>query len=327
MFVEFKDFQSNFEEHKPAFDQIREYLSNLASTFEDIDFDKKEEYIQSDCASLSKDSVNNLYNKYVENELIKSAIVTSGFLKEYSKHFSDRNAIVIGKSDSFIKQEPGISFKPMSFSDLDLKKMWVSEHMTNMSKIYILNILSHLHTIGCRLYDIVNSPNIDISKFSKILAKEIDKMRKKIPRCNEAFDIIKDSVGLLENNFTQYYRDSIESENMSLIMESFISDVLVCQKPSSVLTHQFRKIIMFIKKLSAGNNDPMVKQLFGLLKNNFKLMEKYSPKEHTQTFDANEITKDKQEYEEMFAGVEEKEPDPNFLRDMMAKAAPSADNK
>ena len=135
-----------------------------------------------------------------------------------------------------------------------------------MTKKYILTVFHHTYVIGNNLYQILNSPNIDIKKFSSILIKEIGKMKGNIPKCKEAFSIIEESVDLLETNFDQYYRDSVESENLGLIMENFIGDVLKQQKPSAVLTNQFRKIIMFIKKLSSGNKDPMVQQLFKLLK-------------------------------------------------------------
>jgi hypothetical protein len=99
-------------------------------------------------------------------------------------------------------------------------------------------------------------------------------MKKTIPRCDKAFDIIKNSVELLEGNFKGYYRNSVEAENPSIIVESFIIDVSMSQKANASITGQFRRIIMYMKKQSANNNDPRVKQLFKILNSQFDLMAK-----------------------------------------------------
>jgi hypothetical protein len=143
-----------------------------------------------------------------------------------------------------------------------------------MAKKYILNILSHTYLIGHEVYEIITAPNIDIKKFSRVLLANIDKMKKTIPRCDKAFDIIKNSVEMLENNFKGYYKNSVESANPSVIIESFIVDVSMSQKSNAVITGQFRRIIMHMKKQAANNTDPRVKKLFKILNSQFDLMAK-----------------------------------------------------
>lgn len=326
-FLKFEGFRKMFNEYESDLKMIESFNNNLKKTFIDIDFKKKEDTID-EYKSLNEESINNLYKKYVVSDLIKSIIITSGNLKPHFKYFEHINKIEIGKSDLFIKREPGLTFIPLDYSELDFKKLWFSDKITDIVKKYILNIFNHLYNIGHELYKNLNSPNINVKKFSSILIKEIDKMRDKIPRCKEAFDVIQQSVDILENNFDQYYKDSVESENFSMIMESFISDVVKVQKADTLLTHQFRKIISFIKKMSAGNNDPMVQELFRLLKTNFKLMEKYTPKLNKKptekikktTINDEEIEKDKQEYEKLFQNITEQQFDNNLISSLIEKS-------
>ena len=97
-------------------------------------------------------------------------------------------------------------------------------------------------------------------------------MKKQIPRCDKAFDIIAKSVNMLEDKFDGYYKTSVEAENPSIIIESFIIDVSMSQKSNASITAQFRKIIMHMKKQASNTNDPRVSKLFGILNNQFNMM-------------------------------------------------------
>ena len=79
---------------------------------------------------------------------------------------------------------------------------------------------------------------------------------------------------MLEDNFGGYYKTSIEAENPSIIIESFIIDVSMSQKANATVTTQFRKIIMFMKRQSANSKDPRVSKLFKILNSQFNMMEK-----------------------------------------------------
>ena len=109
--------------------------------------------------------------------------------------------IKIGINDSFIMNAPGVEFKPLDFSNLDLKFIWYSNKSNKIIKKYILNILSHTYEIGYNTYKLITSPNIDIREFSNIVVKSIESLKHKIPGCSNAFKIISNSVGTLEGNF------------------------------------------------------------------------------------------------------------------------------
>jgi hypothetical protein len=262
MLLGFKDFVDNFPEAKRSFDEIKKFSGRI-QTLTDDEYKFTEQTLKSE----SPNYANALYKKIKDDPLIQTIVVTSGNLGKYKKYLDKDNL-----RDEFIKREPGLSYKPLTFTNLDLKVLWVSNKLTNMAKKYILNILSHTYTIGHRLYQIITSPNIDIKKFSEVLIANIDKMKKRIPRCNKAFDIIADSVSMLENNFEGYYKTSVEAENPSIIIESFIIDVSMKQKSSASITSQFRKIIMFMKRQSANSNDPRVAKLFKILNSQFDMM-------------------------------------------------------
>jgi len=292
LLLNFKDFIDSFPEYKEEFNQIKEFNDKIKDVcgLEITEESLKKQDIK---------TVNEVYSKLKQIKEVQMVIMTSGNMTQYKKYLEDSKNL----SDSFIHQEPGLSLTPLKFSSLDFKKLWSSEKLTEMAKKYILNILSHTYTIGHKIYSIITSPDIDIKKFSTVMIVNIEKMKKQIPRCDKAFDIIANSVHLLENNFSGYYRTSVEAENPSIIIENFIVDVSVSQKASASTTAQFRKIIMFMKRKSAGSNDPRVAKLFKVLNNQFNMMQKETGIDESDPEDqghiqANQKKKEKKEKEE-----------------------------
>jgi len=262
LLINFDEFIKSFPEYTPEFDDIRKFLEKLEKIKNDDELTEKK------LSDMNNDNVNKLYKELKNNNEIQTMVIISGNLDKYKKYLSDKANL----GDEFIKREPGLSLKPLTFTNLDLKLLWSSEKLTSMAKKYILNILSNTYSIGHEVYQIITSPDIDIKKFSSILIANIDKMKKQIPRCDKAFDIIAKSVSMLENNFDGYYKTSVEAENPSIIIESFIVDVSMSQKSNATTTSQFRKIIMFMKRQTASIKDPRVSKLFKILNSQFNLM-------------------------------------------------------
>jgi hypothetical protein len=272
LLLNFDDFIGSFPEYEDKFAEIREFLAKVQ-----LIIDVKEKIDENKLKQMSDDAVNILYKKLKEQPEIQSIVITSGNLGQYQRYLVDKTNL----SDTFIKRESGISLTPLNFTGLDLKILWSSDKLTNMAKKYILTVLSHTYIIGHEVYELLTSPDIDIKKFSKVLIASIGKMRKQIPRCDKAFDIIQNSVNLLENKFKGYYKTSVEAENPSIIIESFIIDVSMKQKSSASITGQFRKIIMKMKQQVGNNDDPRVKQLFKILNGQFNMMEKKTGSEES----------------------------------------------
>lgn len=125
------------------------------------------------------------------------------------------------------------------------------------------------------VYQIITSPDIDISKFSDLIVESIKQAKKMIPRANKAFRKIEESVELLKDNFQNYYKDFVTTKNPTIIIENFILDV---SKENSgdvdlELARQFKKIVMFYQKKSQGKiKDPKVNKLFEMLNKNFEML-------------------------------------------------------
>lgn len=268
--MEFKEFQKIFPEYQPQLKQTSEFFIKLMDTY---NIDEKTVETEDKFEDMSGEEVNKMYGALKDSEEVKSLIVASANLNHFKKDLYDEKDL----KDTFIKKEPGVSFTPIPFCKLDLKRIWASDSGSAFVKKFLLTILHKTYTIGFSIYDNITSPNIDIKKFSNVLVESIKTIRKQVPRCDKAFDMIAESVSMLENNFKGYYKTSVEASNPSLIIESFIVDVSMKQKTNATITTQFRRIIMFMKKKSQGNNDPRVKKLFGILNSQFKTMESNTP--------------------------------------------------
>jgi hypothetical protein len=261
--LDFEVFTKEFNEYNNWFDDISVFLKELISSTGvklDTKYGPGE---KQDYHTLDDVSLNTLYKQIKNNAFVKQIIITSSNLSAYKKNLTSDPI-----DDIFIKREPGLILQPLAFSSLDLKVIWMSS-TNDKAKKFILSILKHTYTIGIDTYDILTSPDVDIKKFSRLLIDNIAKMKKRIPRCDKAFGIIENSVKLLETNFKNYFRTSIEAENPSLIIESFVVDISTSQKVSPVVTAEFRKIIGFLKEQNSQSNDPKIKKLFSMLNNQF----------------------------------------------------------
>jgi len=266
--LNFKPFTEMFNEYKYWFHEIETFLAELITTTE-VKVDGKygpgelHEYHSMDTIKL-----NILYKDIKNNSTIKKIIITGSNLSPYKKNL-EADPI----DDIFIKREPGLTLQPLAFSSMDLKTIWGMD-IDDKCKKFILSILKHTYQLSIDIYDILTSPDVDIKKFSKLLIDNISKMKQMIPRCDNAFNIIENSVKLLETNFKNYFRSSVEAENPSLIVESFVIDISTTQKVSPIITSEFRKIIAFLREQnSAKSNDPKIKKLFSMLNSQFASMD------------------------------------------------------
>ena len=262
--LNFKVFTEQFTDYSFWFDDIKDFLTNLiAST--DIDIKKNYEYGNDIYTNLSDSDLCTFYKNLKDNIYIKKIVITGSRLSVYKNHIAEADKL----DDIFINREPGLILQPLAFSTFDLKTIWIMQSTNEKAKKFILSILRRAYLIGIDTYDILTSPDVDIKKFSRILVEAIINMKKQIPRCDKAFGIIEKSVKLLEDNFKNYFRGSVEAGNPSVIMESFIIDITQSQKASPSVTAEFRKIVAFLQEKSSQNNDPKIKKLFGMLNNQF----------------------------------------------------------
>jgi len=97
-------------------------------------------------------------------------------------------------------------------------------------------------------------------------------VRKQIPRCDDAFNKIESSIGLLKGNFDRYYKDFVQSGNPGVIIEQFVGDVAKSAEADRKITRQFRQIITFYrKKIQSVNpkDNPQIPKIFGMIEEDF----------------------------------------------------------
>lgn len=251
-----------FEEFPEWKTEIETFIKN---TIGDLELNLDTPPTRNTFQHLNADELNALFQKLKSNEYIKTMIISGSKLAQYKVNLTDMNNL----NDGFIMQEPGLTLEVLPFTSLDLKLIWTLDNVDAGLKKLILSVMGHTYKIGFELYDLITSPNIDIKKFSHIIISSISQLRKQIPRCDLAFDVIENSINLLENKFKTYYKNSVEAENPSIIIESFIVDVSESQRASPLVTQQFRKIVQVLQQQNSANKDPKVKKLFSMLNSKF----------------------------------------------------------
>lgn len=254
-----------FPEQESACTEILEYARILGAI----------EFIDVPCASDRTDVVDKEickhYTDLKSDHHIKTMILTCKNLIEYKQYLSSGDH----SDGTFIARIPGLSFTPFPFSRLDIKQLWASPCITAKIKEYILMVLKITMDVSISIYKTLTSPDIDVAEFSKAIIGSISKVKKMIPRCEKAFAKIEESVQLLEGNFGGYYKDFIQSQNPSTIIESFVIDVSSAGAADPQTTQQFRKIIEYYRKATHGKiKDPNIKKVFDMLNDNFSMMEK-----------------------------------------------------
>ena len=245
--------------------EIRKF-SSLITTFDveekNIKFDIKDYYSKNMDENTYK-TITESYKKMKNSEYTKQLIITAHRMESIKKHIKEE------KLKEYIDTTPVLSFKPFSFSSMNFKMNW---HLFSESeKKIVVSVLEKMYYICLDIYEIVMTPDINISQFSELLVESIQKVKKQLPRCEEAFKLIENSVNLLKNNFTSYYKESVKCKNPSIIMENFILDVSKKTDSNLKVMSQFKKIYSHLKK-KTGNipKTAEMDKLFDIINNQFQ---------------------------------------------------------
>lgn len=189
-----------------------------------------------------------------------------------TRHLVDYATPILAGSTDWVDNIPGIEFVPFSFTKLDLKYIW--SRGTPESKKYVMVLISILFKSAKKMHDLYSSPDINKAQFSQTLMASVEKISHtpELHRCKKAFKEITKSVNMLENNFTTYYRDMVDSQNPNTIIESFINDV--AKESASTdpgVLREFNQIVAFCRKQSGSTpKDPKVKKLMETISNRLK---------------------------------------------------------
>lgn len=186
----------------------------------------------------------------------------------------------------FILKLGGVEFCPIppSITTLNFKRVFVlvttEESMSAQTKQevckFLMLVFNKLYTISHKLYKTITSPDIDVDEFVDVIVQNIAEVKKHIPRCDKAFKKIEESVHLLKDNFSTYYKDFMTTQNQMTIMEDFVLDVAKTTKADPQTTQQFRQIINFYRKQAATKvKDPRLKMLFEKVDSNFRKLDEH----------------------------------------------------
>ena len=174
---------------------------------------------------------------------IKKLAVYNIILSSCSNFVGNKVAID-ALDDKFLIHSPGNIYAPIhGFEELNFKFIYISDKISDSDKQFVLHIIKKLYSKSLEFYKEIRKPDVDLKEFIDMIINSLDDIKKKIPRCNEAFNVIANNAKLLEENFDSYYGDYIESDNPSIIMENFIQDVSKKTKGDIKLTTQFKTII------------------------------------------------------------------------------------
>jgi hypothetical protein len=211
--------------------------------------------------------------------VVNTVIVTCKNLVTHKKSLADSTAL----KDRFLTKGAGMTFCPFpDLPQLNFKQIYIDDRLSPGDKEFVLIVLHKAYTIGHDLYEAVSAPDVDVSEFVEVIMSSIGEVKKHIPRCDQAFQKIIESVDLLKGNFNGYYKDYAASGNPTIIMENFVLDVSKNTQSTPTITAQFRRIIAHYRKLASQQaSHPKLQTLFQQVDANFQELEKKSKEADT----------------------------------------------
>lgn len=210
---------------------------------------------------------NAVFVKVKQCSVVNTVVVVCNNLAKFKK------SIMAVRGGFLLKA--GLTWAPLpDLPQLNIKKIYIDDRMTKGDKNFLLMVLKKMYEISHAMYETLMKPDIDVNEFVEVIMSSIDTVKKQIPRCDQAFQKIIESVGLLKGNFNNYYKDFTVSGNPTIIMENFVLDVSKNTKATPAITQQFRKIISHYKKVASQQaTNPKLKSLFAQVDANFRELE------------------------------------------------------
>ena len=204
--------------------------------------------------------------------LVNGILVTCRNLIVHKKSIGDAAAL----KDKFLARDAGMTFAPLpDLSQLNFKRIYNDSALGPSERKFILVILNKMLSISHDVYEAISAPDVDVDEFVGIIMSSVEEVKKHIPRCDQAFAKIIESVDMLKGNFSSYFKDYAASGNTSIMMENFVLDVSKNTNATPQVTAQFRRIISHYRKLAAQqSSNPKLQTLFAQVDANFQELER-----------------------------------------------------
>ena len=221
-------FRKRFVEYDSHFEHIAIYVKQCEELIALID-------------SLSDDEKISRYVEIKSNNAIKNTILNCNLLKnhganiekigEYREQFAKLETTdaefprLVSLAGVFIEQYPSSELHLLYVSKINFKTLWFDPRCSFDLKKFIVEMLHVVHKFSRAIFDLYSSPDIDVESFSRILVANLANLRSRIPRCEDAFNRIESSIGMLQNNFGRYYNTFIDTKNTGVFFEDFVMDI------------------------------------------------------------------------------------------------------
>ena len=201
---------------------------------------------------LNEENFVPIYQALKDSFVVEEYLKVCKALRQGEDCIKDRCAL----SDKFIKRAVGEEFYVFDFAKINFKHLFTHVLEENFPekeeldgcKQYILVMCNMLYITTQDIYSIVTSPDVDIDKLSELIIKAITAAKKQIPRCDKAFRLIENSVDMLKNGMSMYYKDFVASGNPAIIFENFINDISNDLHIDTQTLGQFKRIIFHFRK-------------------------------------------------------------------------------
>jgi len=258
--------RKDYPEFEAEFKEIEEFIVLLKELDSPLRYDSLMPHPEND------KKIGELYVAMKASTVINTLFVSCKNLSAYRRYIGNKEAL----SDKFIINSPSADVQLLPFTHLNFKEVYfVKNRMTAKLSEYILLFLHILLNHSTKIYNICMSPDVNISQFSDSILTHIEQIKKQIPRCDLAFKKIAESIDLLQDNFDGYYKDFMETNNPTTIIENFIIDVSTNTKGNMAVMQQFKTIINYYRKATQSKigKDPKLKKIFSMLDQNFQTAE------------------------------------------------------
>jgi hypothetical protein len=268
-------FMRKFSEFKPQKDELDAFVTKSNATIAElfsIDFSHYEWNLNLIEDEL-KESFSAQYDKIKKSDFINGFVIMCDRLVVYKNHFRDLNKL----NHKFITCMAGATYQPFPFSSLNLKYIFCLPNVGENTIKFFMTVLNKAYEFSHALWKETVSPDVDVEQFTEVIMANIGEIQKqsKLARCDKAFQKIKDSVHLLKNNFSDYYRDFVTTKDSTVLMQNFIIDVSKKTDSDPQTTRQFRQIINYYRELAQSQiQNPKVKMLFDKVNESFQQLEK-----------------------------------------------------
>ncbi len=201
---------------------------------------------------VTPDNLVHVYQALKDSFIVEEYLKVCKALRSGEDCIKDRCSL----SDRFIKRAVGEEFYVFDFAKINFKHLFthiLEENFPeadelNGCKQYILVMCNMLYITTQDIYNIVTTPDVDIDKLSELIITAITAAKKQVPRCDKAFRLIENSVDMLKNGMSSYYKDFVASGNPAIIFENFINDISNDLHIDTQTLGQFRRIIFHFRK-------------------------------------------------------------------------------